>query len=151
MIYHCNQTLQYTRTEVLQTHTHRGQYQMDQCLNLERAFFNPCEFFSDNRVTEELCSKGKLSNTGIHSKRGIRYLFLGKKMKNHGIIFAFQRQGILCQCILEKHRKKDRTLTSIHVTNMDKDPTSFWKLFQIKTESEFEGQQLYWNSSTEAY
>lgn len=30
---------------------------------------------------------------------------------------------------------------------MDKDPTSFWKLFQIKTESEFEGQQLFWNSS----
>lgn len=83
---------------------------MDQCLNLERAFFNPCKFFSDNRVTEELCSKGKLSNTEIHSKRGIRYLFLGKKMKNHGIIFAFQRQGILCQCILEKHRKKRQNL-----------------------------------------
>lgn len=69
---------------------------MDQCLNPERPVFKLCKFFSYNSVTEQLFPKAKLSDTDLHSKKGIRYFFLGKKMMNHGTIFAFQTQGILC-------------------------------------------------------
>lgn len=48
------------------------------------------------------------------------------------------------QCILKKHIERKTEPFSIHVTN---NPImGLWKLFQIKTEGEFEVQQLFWSS-----
>lgn len=62
---------------------------------------------------------------------------------NHGIIFAFQRQGIFMQqCILEKHaeEKTEPLFLSMSQTNPI---IGISKLFQIKTEGKFEVQQLF--------